>query len=105
MVSIEDHMNSFLSALSGEGYPGKSIQMYRMPINCLVRYCEEQGKKELDSATVDSFIDFHIKRRDAGLITNGTAPALSNRPLYQSWGAEPPVDAYCTTMGVRYYRG
>jgi len=72
MVSIEDHMNSFLSALAGEGYPGKSIQMYRMPINCLVRYCEEQGKKELDSATVDSFIDFHIKRRDAGLITNGT---------------------------------
>ena len=34
-------MGNFLSAMAKEGYPEKSIQMYKRPILCLIRFCTE----------------------------------------------------------------
>lgn len=71
-MTTKKHMGDFLSAMAEEGYPEKSIQMYRTPILCLIRYCEVGGKQELDKDMVDRFIDYHTSRRDKGEICDGT---------------------------------
>lgn len=71
-MTIEDHMDSFLSAMTREGYPEKSIQMYRNPILCLIQFCKDRGRQELDSATVEEFISYHAVRCANGEISNGT---------------------------------
>lgn len=69
---IEDHMDSFLAAMAVEGYPAKSIQMYKKPIVCLIQFCENAGRQELDKIVVDQFIEYHVSRFENGEITIGT---------------------------------
>ena len=71
-MTIEDHIDSFLSAMTKEGYPEKSVQMYRNPILCLIRFCKDRGGRELDSATVEEFISYHAVRCANGEISNST---------------------------------
>lgn len=71
-MTIEEHMNNFLSAMVGEGYPEKSIQMYRHPILCLIRFCKDNDRQKLDAAIVEQFIDYHAIRCNNGEISNGT---------------------------------
>ena len=71
-MTIEDHMDSFLSAVTREGYPEKSVQMYKNPILCLIRFCKDRGWRELDSAAVEEFISYHAVRCANEEISNGT---------------------------------
>ena len=71
-MTIEDHMDSFLLRITREGYPEKSVQMYRHPILCLIRFCKDRGELELDSAVVEDFINYHAVRCAKGEISNGT---------------------------------
>lgn len=69
---IEDHMDNFLAAMAEEGYPAKSIQMYKNPIVCLIQFCKNAGRQELDKVVVDQFVEYHVSRFKNGEITIGT---------------------------------
>ena len=71
-MTIEEHMDNFLSAMAEEGYPDKSIQMYKTPILCLIRFCKDKNRLELDATTVEQFIKSHEVRCINGEIGNGT---------------------------------
>lgn len=71
-MTIEDHMDNFLSAMAKEGYPEKSIRMYKRPILCLIRFCKDNGRREVDEAMVEQFIDYHKKRCSTGEISTDT---------------------------------
>lgn len=71
-MTIEDYMGNFLSAMTREGYPEKSIRMYRNPILCLIRFCKDADRQELDAATVEEFINYHAERCANGEISNNT---------------------------------
>lgn len=71
-MNIEEHMENFLSALTEEGYPEKSIKMYRRPILCLIRFCKNSGNGKFDESMLDKFIDSHKKRFEKGEISKGT---------------------------------
>lgn len=71
-MTIENHMGNFLSAMAKEGYPEKSIQMYKRPILCLIRFCKDNDRQEVDAVIVEQFIDYHAMRRNTGKISSGT---------------------------------
>lgn len=78
-MTIEDHMSSFLSAMLEEGYPKKSIKLYKNPICCLIKFCKDNDKQELDLDIVERFITYHEKRCKAGEISTNTV-AYYRRP-------------------------
>lgn len=70
-MTIEEHMGNFLSAMAKEGYPEKTIQMYRNPILSLIRVCECNDRQEVDTIVVEQFINYHTRRYDKGKISKG----------------------------------
>ena len=46
--------------------------MYRNPILCLIRFCKDADRQELDAATVEEFINYHAERCANGEISNNT---------------------------------
>jgi site-specific recombinase XerD len=71
-MTIEAHMSNFLSAMTKEGYPEKSVQMYRNPIFCFIRFCQDNARQEVDVVMVEQFIDYQTRRCETGEISSGT---------------------------------
>lgn len=94
-MTIKDYMCNFLLAMKEEGYPEKSIQMYRNPILCLIRFCKENDKQNLNADAVRQFIDYHATRYSNGEISAGTLDyyrrPVKNFLYYIETGSVHPV--------------
>ncbi|MFA6765267.1 MAG: integrase [Spirochaetia bacterium] len=71
-MNLEQQLDSFLLALTEEGYPPKSCKMYRTPIKCLIRSLYECENRTLDRDIVDRFLTYHVKRHANGEISSET---------------------------------